>query len=65
MKRIIAYVIGAALIVLGAIALFGAFEDFRAGGTTDRLAQEFLAPISLFIVGGFAIWMGRQTGRRG
>ncbi len=61
--RIIAYITGAALIAVGLLALWGAVELWRRGGDTEALAQGFLVPASLFVVGGFVIWMGRQAGR--
>ncbi|MCB1336053.1 MAG: hypothetical protein KDK10_00845 [Maritimibacter sp.] len=64
MARVIAYIIGAVLIVVGVLALWGAVELWRRGGDTEALAQGFLVPASLFVVGGFVIWMGRQAGRR-
>ena len=64
MGRIIAFIIGAVLIVLGAIAFLGAVDVWRAGGSTEAVAQGFLVPASLFVVGGFVIWMGLQVGRR-
>ncbi|GKY88900.1 hypothetical protein [Sinisalibacter aestuarii] len=59
MGRVIAYIIGAALIVVGVIALFGAVEVVRGGGNAEAIAQGLLVPASLFVVGGFVIWMGR------
>ena len=64
MGRIIAFVIGAALILLGGVALLGAVDLWRTGSDAEALAQGFLVPASLFVVGGFVIWMGLQTGRR-
>ncbi|MCB1330321.1 MAG: hypothetical protein KDK28_13215 [Maritimibacter sp.] len=64
MGRIIAFIIGAALIVLGGVAFLGAVDVWRAGGSTEAVAQGFLVPASLFVVGGFVIWMGLQAGRR-
>lgn len=64
MGRIIAFIIGAALIVVGGIAFLGALDVWRGGGDTEAVAQGFLVPASLFVIGGFAIWMGFQTGRR-
>ncbi len=64
MGRIIAFVIGAVLIVLGGIAFIGALDIWRAGGDTEALAQGFLVPASLFVVGGFVLWMGMQARRR-
>lgn len=64
MGRIIAYIIGAALIVVGAVAFIGALDLARAHASTEALAQGFLVPVSLFVVGGFVIWMGMQAGRR-
>ena len=63
MGRIIAFIIGAALILLGGIAFVGAIDLLRAGADTEALAQGFLVPASLFVVGGFVIWMGLQAGR--
>lgn len=65
MGRIIAYIVGAGLIVLGGIAFIGAVDILRAGGDTEALAQGFLVPASLIVVGGFVIWMGMQAGNRG
>lgn len=65
MGRIIAFIIGAVLIVVGAIAFIGALDLARTGADTEALAQGFLVPASLFVVGGFVIWMGTQAGRRG
>ncbi len=64
MGRIIAFIIGAALIVLGGIAFLGALEVWRAGGDAEALAQGFLVPAMLFVIGGFVLWMGFQAGRR-
>lgn len=64
MKRVIAFVIGGILIVVGAISLVGAFEVFTNGATNEAVAQGFLVPASLFVVGGFVIWMGLNAPRR-
>ncbi len=44
------------------------FEPFfttkEMGAGTEALAQGFLVPASLFVVGGFVIWMGIQARRR-
>ncbi|WP_229738211.1 hypothetical protein [Sinisalibacter lacisalsi] len=53
-----AFVIGAGLIVLGGIAFAGAMELWRAEASLEALAQGFLVPVSLILVGGFVIWMG-------
>ena len=65
MGRIIAFIIGAALILLGGIAFIGALDLLRTGASTEALAQGFLVPASLFVVGGFVLWMGMQAGRGG
>jgi hypothetical protein len=62
--RIIAFIIGAALILLGGVAFLGALDIWRAGGDAEALAQGFLVPASLFVIGGFVLWMGFQAGRR-
>lgn len=64
MGRIIAFIIGGALVVLGGIAFIGALDVWRAGGDAEALAQGFLVPASLLVVGGFVLWMGMQAGRR-
>lgn len=64
MKRIIAFIIGAALILLGGISFIGALDLRSADATTEALAQAFLVPVSLFVIGGFVLWMGFQAGRR-
>ncbi|HCQ65462.1 MAG TPA: hypothetical protein DIU07_10020 [Rhodobacteraceae bacterium] len=64
MGRIIAFIIGAALILLGGIAFIGALDLLTAGADTEALAQGFLVPASLFVVGGFVLWMGVQARRR-
>lgn len=58
MLRFIAFLLGAGLIVLGGIAFVGAIELLRNGAGTEALAQGFLVPVSLILVGGFVIWMG-------
>lgn len=58
MAQVIAYVIGAILIGLGVISFIGAVEIARGGADTEAIAQGFLVPASLFVVGGFVIWMG-------
>ncbi len=63
MGRVIAMVIGGLLIAVGVIALVGAAEILRAGGNTEDISQAFLVPVSLFVVGGFVIWMGSQSGK--
>lgn len=63
MGRLITSAIGGGLIVIGAISLVGAFELVGTGATTEALAQGFLVPVSLFVVGAFVIWMGWQSGR--
>ncbi len=63
MGRIFAFIIGGALIVLGGIAFLGALDVLRAGGDTEAVAQGFLVPASLFVIGGFVLWMGFQAGR--
>ncbi len=64
MGRILAYILGAAMILVGVVALVGAVEVLIGGGSTEAIAQSFLVPASLFVVGGFVIWMGMQSGRR-
>lgn len=64
MKRIIAFIIGAALILLGGVSFIGARDLVGAEATTEALAQAFLVPLSLFVIGGFVLWMGFQSGRR-
>ncbi|OIP85041.1 MAG: hypothetical protein AUK37_04910 [Rhodobacterales bacterium CG2_30_65_12] len=62
----ISSIIGVLLIALGCVSLIGAVDILRTGGSTEDLAQGFLVPGSLFIVGGFVIWMGWQArGGRG
>lgn len=63
MSRIIAFVVGLALLALGVVSLIGAVELWQTGADTEALAQSFLVPISLFVIGGFVIWMGSQSGR--
>lgn len=63
MSRIIAFTIGAALILLGGVAFVGAIDLLRAGADTETLAQGFLVPASLFVIGGFVLWMGVQARR--
>jgi hypothetical protein len=58
MGRVIAYVIGAVLIGLGGVSLFGAVEVALSGADAEAIAQGFLVPATLFVVGGFVIWMG-------
>lgn len=58
MKKIIAIVIGIVLIAVGALAFYGAVELVQSGGSTEAIAQGFLVPASLFVVGVFVIWMG-------
>lgn len=66
MGRVITSVIGVMLIALGGVSLIGAVDILRSGGSTEELAQGFLVPASLFVVGGFVIWMGWQArGGRG
>jgi len=64
MGRMITSVIGGLLIALGVISLIGAVEIFRSGADTEAIAQGFLVPATLFVVGGFVLWMGWQSGRR-
>ena len=64
MGRIIAFIIGAALILLGGVAFLGALDVARAGGDAEALAQAFLVPASLLVVGGFVLWMGFQAGQK-
>lgn len=64
MGRVITAVIGGLLIAVGGISLIGAFELFRSGASTEAIAQGFLVPATLFVVGGFVIWMSRQSGPR-
>jgi fumarate reductase subunit D len=61
--RIVFIIVGVVLIVVGVFALLGAVDVLRGGGTTEQIAQSFLVPASLFVVGAFAIWGGWQ--RRG
>lgn len=61
MKKILSFVIGGVLIAIGVLALLGAIETLRGGATTDVVAQSFLVPVSLFVVGAFVIWMGFNT----
>lgn len=63
MGRIITSIIGGLLILLGVISLVGAFELVGSGATTETIAQGFLVPVSLFVVGAFVIWMGWQSRR--
>ncbi|MEJ1992660.1 MAG: hypothetical protein P8X50_13450 [Maritimibacter sp.] len=58
MKQIVAILIGGVLIAVGALALWGAVELLNSGATTEAVAQGFLVPASLFVVGIFVIWMG-------
>ena len=60
--RIVFSVLGGLLIAVGSISLWGAIEIARGGATSEQLAQGFLVPVSLFVVGGFAIW-GAWKGR--
>lgn len=62
--RFLAYGIGAGLIALGGIAFLGAVEIWRGGARLEELAQGFLVPVSLILIGGFVIWMG-LNGRDG
>jgi len=62
--RIIAFAIGAGLILLGGIAFTGAVELSREGAGLEAMAQGFLVPATLIVVGAFAIWMGLK-GRNG
>ena len=64
MGRVLGAALGTLLILLGAIALFGAVEVARGGGTVEAIAQGFLVPVTLFVVGGFALYMA-VTGRSG
>lgn len=64
MGRVISYIIGGALIALGGVAFVGAVEAVRAGATLETIAQSFLVPASLFVIGGFVIYMGMGGGRR-
>lgn len=61
MGRIITSILGGLLIALGAISTVGAFEVAQSGASTEAMAQGFLVPISLFVVGGFVLWMGWQS----
>jgi hypothetical protein len=63
MKKTISIVIGVVLIAVGGLALLGAIDLLRSGGSTEVVAQGFLVPASLFLVGGFVIWMGFNTRR--
>ena len=63
MGRIITSIIGGLLIALGAVSTLGAFEVARGGASTEAIAQGFLVPVSLFVVGGFVIRMGWQSHR--
>jgi len=56
--RIIAFAIGAGLILLGGVAFIGAVELWRGGGSLEAVAQGFLVPATLIVVGGFVFWMG-------
>ncbi len=56
--RILAFLIGAGLIALGGVAFVGAMEVWRSGAGVEAIAQGFLVPVSLIVVGGFVIWMG-------
>jgi len=63
MVRVIAFLIGAGLIVLGGVAFVGAVELWRAPGSEfAAVAQSFLVPGILVAVGAFVVWMG-LTGR--
>jgi len=64
MGRYIAFAIGGLLIVLGAIALLGAVELVGAGSTAEAVAQAFLVPAALFLIGGFVIYMGLGARKR-
>ncbi|HHS93740.1 MAG TPA: hypothetical protein ENK63_00130 [Rhodobacterales bacterium] len=63
MGRIIGFVLGGLFFAIGVIALIGAFELLRSGASTEAVAQGFLVPASLFVIGGFSIWMGLQAGK--
>ncbi|SMH50825.1 hypothetical protein [Maritimibacter sp. HL-12] len=56
--RLLAYAIGGALVALGGIAFLGAVELLRDGAGAEDLAQGFLVPVTLVVIGGFVIWMG-------
>lgn len=65
MKRVLGATLGTLLILVGVIALFGAIEVVRGGGTLEAVAQGFLVPATLFVIGGFALYMsitGRKNG---
>ena len=38
--------------------------DLSRMDNVEALAQGFLVPAMLFVIGGFAVWMGRQAGRK-
>lgn len=63
MARVITAVIGGVLILLGGVSMIGAFELLRGDATTEAIAQGFLVPVSLFVVGGFVLWMGWGGGK--
>lgn len=62
--RILAFVIGAGLIMLGGVAFIGALELWRGQASTEALAQGFLVPVSLILIGGFVVWMGLKGRER-
>lgn len=64
MLRILAFVIGAGLVLLGGVAFTGAVELSRGGAGLEAMAQGFLVPATLIVVGAFVIWMGLK-GRNG
>ncbi len=63
MTKWISIVIGVVLIAVGGLTLLGAIDLLKTGGSTEVIAQGFLVPASLFIVGGFVIWMGLSPRR--
>lgn len=64
MLRIVALLIGVGLVLLGGISFTGAVELWRGGASAEALAQGFLVPATLIVIGGFVIWMGLK-GRDG
>jgi len=58
MLRIVTFVLGAGFILLGGIAFIGAVELWRGGGSVENVAQGFLVPATLIVVGGFVVWIG-------
>ncbi|PID35628.1 MAG: hypothetical protein CR993_09285 [Rhodobacterales bacterium] len=60
MGKVVGYGVGGILIVLGVLALIGAVELVVADAGLEAIAQGFLVPISLFVVGGFLIYMMQE-----